>query len=264
MRKSLGLLCCACALCAQTLSAPIAGLVLDDEGRMLSIAGVPGNLLPGQPMADVTAGHPILAAGFSSKMGALKTASQVISVDANGVFQSSREAPAGSALFGFAADGTLQWTCFPGAHQLQSMSGSALLDISGWGDSIVALGPVNGDSIAVLVTKGSQLWSQTVDTGTGAISSQTPVNGSAPAVFFEGGWLSAGAGALLWQPFAGGGTSQKIPFPGIVLMLQNSGAHSVAVNGRWLLGSDLHLLEIPVPSRALPAEGLRPPTGRAR
>jgi hypothetical protein len=247
---------------AQALSAPVAGMVLDGEGRLLSVAGVSGTLLPGQTVPGITGGQPILTAAFSSAMGAFKTASQVVIVDAKGALQSSREAPPGGALFGFTGNGTLQWACFPEAHRLQSLTGAASLDTSAWGDSVVALGAVSGSSIGALVLKGSQLWAETIAIDTGVISSLVPVRGAAPAAYFESGWLTATATGLQWQPESGAGFATEITLPAVVVSLQNTGSHSVAINSRWLLGPNWQVLEIPLAPRSRPADRPAPPAER--
>jgi hypothetical protein len=250
MKILLFLLCTLCApapLGSQTLSAPIGGIELDGEGRLQSIRGVLGNLLPGDQITlPAAAGSAAaLSAAFSGSAGAVKTADRLLVTDAAGKVLSQASAPTGLALFAFAPDGSLEWVCYPQSAMVENTVTSASLDAASWGDAVVAMGPA-GATFAALVITGSQLWLETVEPNSGSVLSRTPIRGAAPAVWFQGGWLVTTAGGLEW--LASGATAGvlEIPVPQEVTWLQNAGPNTVAVNGRWLLNARFQLLEIPV------------------
>ena len=229
----------ALSLSAQTASAPLAAMVVDPRGELVSITGVLQNLLPGIP---VPVPGRIVSASFGVNGGVVKTDSQLLVLNATGQVQSNVSAPPGSALFGRNQDGAIGWIFYSGSSQIQSLDGSVNLSSTSLGDEVIALGAANGNALAVLARTGTQLWAETVDVNSGLILAQSPVNGTAPGVYFEGGWLVKGGAGMLWG-------AQEFSTLAEVTTLQNAGPHSVAINGAWLLNSAWKVLEIPGASR---------------
>jgi hypothetical protein len=256
MRSLLLFFCLVTVLAGETLAPPIAGIVLDSEGRLESVRGVLGNLLPGDPAPLTTIDNAVvLSAAFSATSGALKTADELLVTDASGVVKSASgviksggSAPAGPALFAFAPDGTLAWVCYPASAVAVSVVSGATLSTAGWGDRVVALG-LAGWTLQVLVSSGSQLWAETIDAAGGSVLSQTPVPGAAPAVWFQGGWLVTETGRLQWFAPVAIPSGHLIPVSEPVTALQTAGPNTIAVNGHWLLNQRFQLLEIPVHPR---------------
>ncbi len=243
----------AAALLGQTAATPVAGIVLGGNGQLLCINGVLGNLLPGIPFGNQQG---VVAAGFGMAGGLVKTADALLVLDAAGAVQSQIAAPPGAAVFGLDASGKPAYVYFPGGSRIESLTGGVDLDALPLGDEVVALGAPGTGGLPVLARTGSQLWAETVSPASGAILTQTPIDGSAPAVFFEGEWLVKGGPALL------SGT-REWALPAEVVTLQTAGPRSVAINGRWLLNGAGQLLEIPLVRRAHTETGPLPP-GAAR
>ena len=139
-------------------------------------------------------------------------------------------------------------------------SDGAAIDASAWGD-VVALGNVDANSLSVVTLHGTQLWAESIALSTGTITSQTPLDGAVPCVFFAGGWLRKNIAGLIWDPVTPTVQHRDILIPVGVETLQTAGAHSVGVNGHWLLLDTWQLLEIPAPSKTHTPSALHPPRG---
>ncbi len=254
------------ALFAQTLATPIAGVVLDDAGRLLAVPGVLSTILPGQPIAlpQQEAASPVVSVSYAGSSIVVKLARKVISFDLTGAALFEQDAPAGPALFSFALDGALQWICFPDANLLQNYPFTTSVGMSGFAGLPVALGPSGTQSLSVLVWKDGQLWSETISTNTLAITGQQPLAGAAPGLFFEGGWLSAGNNGLIWQSTTSSIPPRTIALSEAVTTLQAAAPHLVAVNGHLLVNADLQILEIPSNRSARPKGNVLPPQENRR
>ena len=252
--RSLLSLVIATTVFGQTATTPVAGVVLNGNGRLLSVAGVLGTLLPGVPFRSYGR---VLSATFGGNGGAINTESQLIVLDAANEVLSQTDAPAGPALFGFGVDGAVEWVYFAGTSQIQSLTGQQSFSTGALGDEILALGATDPNGLGVLARTGSQLWAETVALGSGEILAQTPLDGSAPGAFFEGGWLVQGGAGLLCG-------TREWAIPAAITSLQSAGAQSVAINGQWLLNSAGKILEIPAIERGHLRVNLPPPAGARR
>ena len=252
------LLCLASLLrvSAQTPSQPIAGMVLNRDGNLLSVPGVLGNLLPG--VSVPLASDPVLSAAFTSTGGAIKTGSEMLTVNGSGAILSRMATPSGPAIWGLAADGSLQWMYVAGSTQIVNLTGGSPIEATSLGDELIALGTAGSVGLPVLIRTGTQLWTEIVNPAGGAVSQQSPITGSAPAIAFEGGWLVTGTNGLIWIG-AAGQTPLEIASPAPILSLQTAGPHSVAVNGQWLLNRSWSLLEIPGTVITRPRSVISPP-----
>lgn len=100
------------------LKPPGLGMMVDAEGSLRPVLGLPGNLL----LSDAAA-QDVLSAGFSGKYAVVKTSSSLNVLDADGQVRFSMDAEEGPALFAFAADGSPALAYMAGA--LWRWSGSA-------------------------------------------------------------------------------------------------------------------------------------------
>ena len=233
-----------CALRAQTFVAPLAGTVVDQRGRLTTLCGVMGNLLPPEypsvPLA--LQGEAILSAAFNANGGALKLESRLALLDNQGSVTSVQPAPPGLALFSFSADGAPAWVFYQNdAELLNTSSGSAII----LKESVVALGPATATSDPLLTNSDSQLWGGTVSIPDGVFSGPNAIPGTAPAAFFQSGWLTSAGNTLLWTPLSVGITARHIALPEPVRDIQMAAAAAVVINGQWLLNARFQLLEIP-------------------
>lgn len=243
---------------AQSPSTPVAGMVLNPNGSIVSVRGVMETLLPGTPIAPL--GEPVLSASFHSTGGAIKTASQIITTDATGTTQSRRTAADGAALWGCDSDDSLAWMYILGASSIENLNGATSVSTAALGDEVVALGLSDTDGLRILARSGSQLWSELVDPAKGTIVSQWPVPGAKPAIAFEGGWLVTTDSGLLWTASANA-SPLAIAVPAPIATLQTAGEHSVAINGHWLLNRTWKLLEIPTTPISHPRSTIAPSRG---
>jgi hypothetical protein len=230
---------------AQGVNAPVAGIVLDDANRLVPVHGVFGNLLRGKPIT-LPAGSKgaLVSASFSDNSGLLKSASAFVITDGSGQEQSSEQATdGGSAMASFASNGSLQWFCAGACITLQTPQG-ATVSTAIAGGTVVALGATTAQSISLLTSSGTQLWSSSLSTAAQSISDQLAVSGATPAMGFNGGWLTTSATGLIWTAPNGATTPIRIPSP--VQTLQASGSRTVSINARWMINGALQLLEIPV------------------
>jgi len=252
------LVCVFCAfvsgLLGQTLVPPLAGTVLDAEGRIALLHGVMGNVLPPQYAPGYATGPPelqgetILGAAFNANGGVLKTDSHLVVLDNHMALLSIQSAPQGKALFGFSSDGTPSWVLYVANAELVNLSSGSSITANG----VIALGPSNNSSVQLLTSKGQQLWAGTV-----SAEAQAAIPGSAPAAFFQRGWLSTSPTGLIWSP-AAGGAAREIALPEPALEIQTAAGDAVAINGRWLLNARFQLLEIPGMRRKAPRQEAHP------
>jgi len=254
MKFFVGFLLMVFSVPAQTVTAPLAGTMVDGHGRIVSLYGVLGNLLPPQyPVIPVELkGQAILSASFNANGGAIKTASQLVLLDGTGAVTSVQAAPQGVSLFSFSTNGIPAWAFYAYDSELVNVASGTSLDTSGFGDSIIALGPAGESSIAVLSSRGSELRSASVSIPGGVFLEQTTVPGAAPATSFQNGWLTTSPTGLLWTPLGGSTATRQIALPEAPHSLQTAAAGAIVINGEWLLNASFQLLEIPrapMPSR---------------
>jgi hypothetical protein len=239
---------------AQTVTAPLAGTMVDGHGRIVKLYGVLGNLLPPQyPVMPLELqGQALLSAAFSASGGAIKTASQLVLMDGTGAVTSVQPAPQGASLFSFSTNGTPAWVFYAYESELVNIASGTSLDTSGFGDSVVALGPIGESSARLLSSRGSELRSVSVSIPGGVFLEQTTVSGLPPAAFFQNGWLTTSPTGLFWTALGATTATRQITLPEALHSLQMAAAGAVVINGEWLLNAGFQLLEIPrtpLPSR---------------
>jgi hypothetical protein len=214
-------------------------------------------------LPDAIQREPVLSAAFGAGGGVLKTASHLTLLDVRGTVISLRDAPGGTAMFSFSADGAPAWVYFAASSELMNISSRE--SVGAAGSTVIALGPTGSASLPVLLVSGQQLWSGAVSLADGTLSRQSPVSGTGPGVYFEGGWITTSPDGLLWAPLpgAGGLNPRQIAIPEPVTSIQQAGA-SVTVNGHWLLNARFQVLEIPRGPQPLPRlQWGDPPGGRS-
>jgi len=240
---------------AQTLVPPLAGTMVDEQGRIAMLQGVAGNLLPPDYSAPPELqGEAILSAAFNANGGVLKTESHLALLDNQGALLSFQPAPQGTALVSFDADGTPAWVLYASDAELVNISSARSTVVRG----VVALGPAGASSVPLLKNTGSQLWTGTVSVPSGIYSAQNPIPGSAPAAFFQEGWLTSSSSGLLWTPMAPGKSAREIALPQTALEIQTASSGAVVINRQWLLNAHFQLLEIPRVRRPEPRAEAHP------
>lgn len=238
-------------LSGQTLAPPLAGTLLDAEGRIALLHGVMGNLLPPEfaVVPIEIQDEVILCGAFGRSGGVLKTASHLVLLNNQLSVVSIQSAPDGKALFSFSSDGTPAWVLYIEEAELMNISSGASTTIRG----VVALGPSSSSSVQLLSRIGQQLWAGTV-----SAPAQIAIPGSDPAAFFQLGWLSTTPSGLIWSPAGSTAPTREIPVPEPVQSIQMTASDTVSINGRWLLNARFQLLEIPGMRRKAPKPEAHP------
>ena len=93
-------------------------MVVDSDGRIRAVHGIPGALTLGEPESDI---EEAVSAVASSTCMAWKTADK-LAVRCEGRERETVDAPAGPALFAFRADGALAAVYFSGTSELRLYS----------------------------------------------------------------------------------------------------------------------------------------------
>jgi hypothetical protein len=104
-------------IAAAQIEAPRLGVVVDSHGRMRGVQGIPGALTLGEPESD----EEVVSAGASSTCLAWKTVDK-LSLRCDEREQVTVDAPPGSALFAFRADGCLAAVYFSSNSELRIYS----------------------------------------------------------------------------------------------------------------------------------------------
>ena len=232
---------------AQSVAAPVAGLVLEKGTRLVPVRGVFGTLLRGDAIVlpAELAGVPVSAA-FSDTAGLLKSTTAFVITDGSGqtVRQVASADPA-VALASFGADGSVHWFCAGSCFSLQN-TGGRTLSTSNTGGTVIALG-VATQTIPLLTLAGKQLWSSSLSVADQSVSNQIAISGGMPAIAFNGGWLTTSSTGLIWTDANGAATA--IPTTEPVQSLQAASSRTVCINAHWMLNSAMLLLEIPARPR---------------
>lgn len=171
MKRAIILLafCGTCAIAAPGLSAPLAGIARDNHNQLRLVYGVAGNFILRTAVESEA-----LAWAFDGSGGLVKTASELLVLDASGTITRRHPAPAGRALVGPAS------AFFPETGELWRVSAdndrTIAVQPSVIGGNIIALGPASGNSIELAVCRAGRLWLIEFD-----ITSGAPAREIAPA-----------------------------------------------------------------------------------
>jgi len=157
------------------LHSPELGRVRDETGALRVIWGVRGNVIPGDTLADG-----VVSASFWGAGGVIKTAGELLVVDAAGRVILRQDAPSGAALFGLPRRGWRPPVYFPNTNELWQWGGDRwrAVDNVHWDGDPVALGPSGPGWLTVVVKREDLLWKLTVSARTGAVRRQRPLPGA--------------------------------------------------------------------------------------
>jgi hypothetical protein len=155
------------------LAPPQVGFIQDGHGQVHIVDGLAGNFLVG---AAVSSG--IISAGFSGSFGLLKSDSALIVVDQRGRGVASVVAPAGPALFAFAADGSPALAYFQQSKTLLAWDGHTFQPQGPQGaQAPLAIATLSPKQAALIVQRDTGLWQLGVELASGAIVSQIALPG---------------------------------------------------------------------------------------
>ena len=211
------------------LTPPQVGFIQDSHGQIHIVNGVAGNFLVG---AAVSSG--IISAGYSGSFGLLKSDSALIVVDQRGRGVASVVAPAGPALFAFAANGSPALAYFEQSKTLLAWDGHTFQPQGPPGSQApLAIAALSSKQAEFIVQRATGLWQLGVELATGAIVSQTALHGITAPVLMPaaGGFVYRDAqGLVVRKP---DGSEKHIP-----AHLPESLALSQMGNG-WIQITDL-------------------------
>jgi hypothetical protein len=168
----------AAALWAQsTLAPPQVGFIQDRHQTVRLVNGVGGNFLVGGEVANG-----IVSAAFSGSFGMLKADSAIIVTDRLGHGLASVDAPPGSAVFAFSADGSPALAYFLHTNTLMRWNGRTFQPARLQTTSIAALDVLsiaapNAGLAVLIVERKDGLWELRVRTATGEVESQVSLPG---------------------------------------------------------------------------------------
>jgi hypothetical protein len=211
------------------LAPPEVGFIQDGHGQIYIVNGLAGNFLVGPAVSSG-----IISAGYSGSFGLLKSDSALIVVDQRGRGVASVVAPAGPALFAFAADGSPALAYFELSKTLLAWDGHTFRAAGPQGPQApLAIATLSPKQAALIVQRDAGLWQLGVELATGAIVSQSALPGITAPVFMPaaGGVVYRDAqGLVVRKP---DGSEKRIP-----AHLPESMALSQMGNG-WLQITDL-------------------------
>jgi hypothetical protein len=155
------------------LTPPQVGFIQDALGQIYIVKGLAGNFL-----VSVAVSSGIVSAAYSGSFGLLKADSTLIVVDQQGHGVASVRAPAGPALFAFAADGSPALAYFEQSKTLDVWDGHTF-QTSGpmEAQAPLAIASVSPTRAAFIVLREDGLWEYGVELATGAIVSRTALPG---------------------------------------------------------------------------------------
>jgi hypothetical protein len=200
----------ACFVRAQGIEAPGFGWLANASGALRPLRGLAGNLTPGPAReADV------ISAASSATWALAKTNAELIVLDGAGAEACRLAAPAGGALFAFAASGEPAAVLFPETGLVLVWSGGRF-EAAGWGvdrdEQVLAV----AGAASFLVRRGDQVWRINRAVQDGRVLLEVALPGvRAPLLARpDGAVLYAGDAALVRR--APEGAVQRIELPGAV------------------------------------------------
>jgi hypothetical protein len=158
-----------------SIAPPELGFVADAARALRPVYGVAGSFVLGPAVAGGVSN-----AAFSGSLGLLKTDSSLAAFDARGALLGSTPAPAGSALFAFAADGTAALAYLSAGAQLVEWSGAQFatipLDPQPDGD-VIAIGFPSATAAVLIVERERGIWELNISLNGGGETSQDALPG---------------------------------------------------------------------------------------
>jgi hypothetical protein len=200
------------------LAPPEVGFIQDGYSQIHIVNGLAGNFVVG---AAVSSG--IISVGYSGSFGLLKSDSALIVVDPKGRGVASVVAPAGPALFAFAADGSPALVYFEQSKTLLAWDGHTFQISGPTGTEVpLAIAALSPKQAALIVQRENVLWELGIDIASGAIQSQTALPGITAPV------LMPAAGGVVYRDAQGlvvrkpDGSEKHVPahLPGTLALSQ--------------------------------------------
>ncbi|MEK7408831.1 MAG: hypothetical protein AAB225_27520 [Acidobacteriota bacterium] len=227
------LLLCAAATAAQpSLGPPSLGCLRDEQNRLRPVLGVAANFMVGEPWQ---AG--VVAAACSGRFALVKLSGALLLLDESGLPLARWDAPAGPALFAFAAGGDPSLVWFPRAAALYRWRGGLIEPVAvqadALGPDVTAIAPAAGDRMMAIMSGPDGLWLRSISLATGQVEWEERVHPrAAPALLRPDGTLLLLDNAELVVR-GGDSAERRIPLPFPASALEPLGEEWVAV-GRVL------------------------------
>ena len=179
------------ALAQSGLTPPRVGWVLDSGNHPRPLEGVAGNFWLGNSIENET-----VSIGSSGAAAVLKTAREVIVLDAQGRVVSKFPAPDGPAQFSFTASGSPALVWFSQTRELAYFEGSQLhrvpVNSSMLGGDVIALAELSTTRATLLIERERAISLVSVDLRTGFVRFETGLPGlHAPAFLASDGTILA-------------------------------------------------------------------------
>ena len=192
MKRALLLSISGCLAFAQSgLTPPRIGWLLDSSHRPRSVEGVAGNFWLGSSIENEA-----VSLGSSGIATFLKTAPEVIVLNAQGRAASRFPAPAGLAQFAFTASGSPALVWFSQTRELAYFEGSQLRRVpvnpSALGGDVIALAELSTTRATLLIERERAISRVSIDLRTGFVRFETGLPGlHAPAYLAPDGTILA-------------------------------------------------------------------------
>jgi hypothetical protein len=172
------------------LAPPQVGFIQDGHRRVRPVNGLAGNFLLGSARS-----RGVISAAFSGPFGMLKSESALVVTDRQGRTIAGMDAPPGSALFAFSADGFPALVYFPETNEFRVWDGQTFQPAAPDASSlryqtVLTIAAPNSAAAAVVIESEDGLWELTIQLATGAMVSKMFLSGvTTPALLLAGGGL---------------------------------------------------------------------------
>lgn len=219
---------CAPGLTAQPrFSSPVVGLARDAHQQLRVVHGVPGTFIWHDAI-----GTKVSDWAFDGSGGLVKTATELLTVAADGTIISRRPAPQRGTVLGpqsaFFPETAELWLAGPKGET------KVPLDLEAIAGSVMALGPVRAHSLQLAACRGGALWVLVIDSRNGEITHETAAGGllaaqacrlagSKPLILLSDRMVLATQHAVVVQTTAG--TERTIPI---------AGSRAVRAGDQWI------------------------------
>jgi hypothetical protein len=193
-------------------TAPTAGVVRDAKDAMRMVWGVRGNFLLSPPMLEATR-----TVAFSGRFAMVKTASEILVLDAS--MRAVARAPTkdGPALLAFTRDGAPLLAYVPSAGLTYRWLGNRLVSAPRWKQDLtgklVALAASEPGTVTVIVERAGSLWLLKRTERDGRVVHEAPMPGIQAPVYLhdDGTLIFASEGCLVVRRLVGFDQRLRLP-----------------------------------------------------